>query len=387
MSDEMKKMVQAICAKRDSGQKLLPIERIVLTVAHETQDRIPSAFLFTEWAVNHAGYKLLEAANDPNKHSDAIVKFLNEFDYDTLFPGIETTVVEAEILGCKLERAENANPKIVEHAIKTEADVDRLEELVQADDLTTRGRMPKRLELFRLLLEKTGGKYAIIATPMQPFPVAVQLLGYVQMVKWLATKPLLVHRVVEATTQACIKFANAFKNVGVHGITSIAAWNSVPYFTPEQLFEFDTPYLARMIQSVSPLPFIHYYWGLRLLGDEWKRFLVHQMATGTFLMTNLAPDNMEGPSADLKSFRELAQQHHKSYVVGLDASLISGGTPSAIREQVRDYIKRLYPCDKGCMVVPNAIPAGSPIENVRAFIDAINEFGKFPLDKAKLGVR
>lgn len=41
----MKEMVKQICAKRDRGEKLLPIERIVLTVAHETADRIPSAFL------------------------------------------------------------------------------------------------------------------------------------------------------------------------------------------------------------------------------------------------------------------------------------------------------------------------------------------------------
>ncbi|HBY93020.1 MAG TPA: uroporphyrinogen-III decarboxylase [Chloroflexi bacterium] len=382
----MKKMVQDMCAKRDRGERLLPIERIVLTVAHETQDRIPVGFLFTEWVVNRYGYTCSEAAADPEKHSDAIVKFFDEFDYDTLFPGIETTVVEAEILGCKLKRPVDSNPQIVEHAIKSEADVERLEELVTADNLLERGRMPVRLELFRQLLKKTEGRYAIIATPMQPFPVAVQLLGVRLMSRWLMTRPLLVHRVVEACTQACIRFANAFKDVGTHGITSIAAWNSVPYFSPEQLWEFDTPYLARMIQSVAPLPFIHYYWGLRLLGDQWERFLVHQMATGTFLMTNLAPDADEGPSQDLKRFRELAQSYHKSYVVGMDAALMSDGTPEAIRNRVREYIGKLYPCDKGCMVVPNAIPADSPVENVRAFIDAINEFGTFPLDKARLGV-
>lgn len=384
MSDDMRTMVQNICAKRDRQEELLPIERIVLTIAHQTQDRIATGFLFTEWIVNRYGYTCSEAAADPEKHSDAIVKFFDEFDYDTVFPGIETTVVEAEILGCKLERPVDSNPQIIEHAIKTEADVERLEELVTSDDLLQQGRMPTRLELFRLLLEKTEGRYAVIATPMQPFPVAVQLLGFPLMCKWIKTKPMLAHRVVEACTQASCTFVNAFKDLGVHGITSIAAWNSVPNFSPDQLFEFDTPYLARMIQSVSPLPFIHYYWGLRLLGEQWERFLVRQMATGTFLMTDLAPDSDEGPSQDLGRFRELAQTHHKSYAVGLDAALISGGTPQAIRERVKEYIRKLYPCDKGCLIIPNAIPAGSPVENVRAFIDAINDYGRFPIDKSKL---
>lgn len=384
MTDEMKTMVEGMCAKRDRGEKLLPIERIVLFVAHQTTDRIPTAFLFTEWVCNWAGYTLIEAANEPEKHADAIVKFFHEFDYDTLFAGIETTWVEAEILGVKLERTENSNPKVLDYPIKTEADVARLEEMVQDDDLVNKGRMPNRVELWRLLLEKTEGRYAIIASPMQPFPVAVQICGYTQMVKWMQNKPHLIHRIMEATTQACIKCTQAFKDVGIHGITSIAAWNSVPQFSPTQLWEFDTPYLARYIQSTVPLPHIHYYWGLRLLGAQWERFLVHQMATGTFLMTDLSPDTDEGPSADLKRFRELALEHSKSYAVGLDAALISGGTPSAIREGVKDAIRRLYPCENGCMVLPNAIPAGSPLENVHAFIDALNEFGKFPIDKARL---
>jgi uroporphyrinogen-III decarboxylase len=383
---DMKAMVAAMIERRDRGEKLLPIERIVLTVAHQRADRIPSAFLFTEWVVNHAGYTCREAAADPEKHSDAIVKFFEEFDYDTLFPGIETTVIEAEALGCKLKRPENSNPQIIEHAVKTEADVDKLEEAAEADDYLQRGHYPERLELFRLLLEKTQGKYAIIATPMQPLPVAVQVCSYTNLVKWMATKPFLVHRIVEACTKACIRAGLAYKELGVHGITSIAAWNSVPYFSPEQLWEFDTPYLARMIQALSPLPFIHYYWGLRLLGDDWQRFLVRQMSTGTFLMTNLDPDPQEGPSRDLAAFRDLAMSMHKSYAVGVHADLLDSGSPEEIRGRVRNYISQLYPCEGGCMVVPNAIPANSPEENVRAFIGAINEFGTFPLDKAKLGL-
>ncbi len=388
MSDNgsMKAMVAAMLARRDSGIKLQPIERIVLTVAHQRADRIPSAFLFTEWVVNRAGYTCREAAADPEKHSNAIVKFFEEFEFDTLFPGIETTIIEAEGLGCKIKRPENSNPQIVDTVVKSEADVEKLEEAADADDLLTRGHYPQRFELFRQLLQKTGGKYAIIATPMQPLPVAVQVCGYTNMVKWMATKPMLVHRIVEATTKACIRAGRAYKELGIHGITSIAAWNSVPYFSPEQLWEFDTPYLARMIQALSPLPFIHYYWGLRLLGDDWKRFLVRQMSTGTFLITNLEPDPQEGPSRDLKAFRELAVSMNKSYVVGVHADLIHSGTPEQIRERVREYVAKLYPCEGGCMIVPNAIPAGTPEANVRAFIGAINDFGTFPLDKARLGL-
>ena len=87
MSEEngsMKAMVAKMIERRDSGETLLPIERIVLTVAHQRADRIPSAFLFTEWVVNRAGYTCSEAAADPEKHSNAIVQFFDEFDFATL---------------------------------------------------------------------------------------------------------------------------------------------------------------------------------------------------------------------------------------------------------------------------------------------------------------
>ena len=380
-----REMIKEIIAKRDSGQKLLHIERIVLTVCQEHADRIPTGFLFTEWIVNRYGYSCSEAAADPEKHSDAIVKFFDEFDYDVVFPGIETTVVEAEVLGCTLKRPVDSNPQIVKTAITCERDVEELEEKVAALNGRTEGRMPVRLELFKQLVKKTKGEYAVIATPMQPLPVAVQIMGYPLAVKWMRTKPLLMHRVVEACTQAAIKFTQAFKETGVNGITSIAAWNSVPNFRPEQLWEFDTPYLARMIQSASPLPFIHYYWGLRLLGEDWTRFLVRQTSTGTFVMTNLDPDPQEGPSRDLKTFRELANTHHKAYVVGVHTELFKVGTPEIIENRVKEYIKKLYPCEGGCMVNPCAIPSGSPVENVQAFIDALNKYGTFPINLSKLG--
>jgi len=382
---EQARMLNSIIAKRDRGQKLLPIERIILTVNREKADRIPTGFLFTEWIVNRYGYTCSEAASDPEKHSDAIVKFFDEFEYDTVFPGIETTIVEAEVLGCTIKRPVDSNPQIIKHAIFSERDVDELEEKVANLDGRTEGRMPVRLELFKKLVQKTQGEHAIIATPMQPLPVAVQLMGYPLTAKWMKYNPMLVHRVVEACTQAGIKFAGAFKEIGVHGITSIAAWNSVPNFRPEQLWEFDTPYLARMVQSVAPLPFIHYYWGLRLLGDDWTRFLVRQGSTGTFILTNLDPDPQEGPSEDLKAFRELANIHRKAYAVGIHTELFKVSTPDVIEARVKDYIKRLYPCEGGCMIVPCAIPAGSPVENVQAFIDALNKYGKFPIDLEKLG--
>ncbi|XCH80117.1 MAG: uroporphyrinogen decarboxylase family protein [Candidatus Dehalobacter alkaniphilus] len=383
-SKEQIEMVKNIIGKRDKGQKLQHIERIILTVFQEHADRIPTGFLFTEWIVNRYGYSCSEAAADPEKHSDAIVKFFEEFDYDVVFPGIETTVVEAEILGCTLKRPKDSNPQIVKEAITCERDVEELEEKVAALDGRTEGRMPVRLELFKQLVKKTKGEYAVIATPMQPLPVAIQILGYPLAVKWMKTKPLLMHRVVEACTQAAIKFAQAFKETGIHGITSIAAWNSVPNFRPEQLWEFDTPYLARMIQSASPLPFMHYYWGLHLLGDDWTRFLARQASTGTYIMTNLDPDPQQGPSRDLKTFRELANTFHKAYAVGVHTELFKEGTPEIIENRVKEYIKGLYPCKGGCMVVPCAIPQGSPVENVRAFIDALNKYGTFPINLNKL---
>ena len=191
-------------------------------------------------------------------------------------------------------------------------------------------------------------------------------------------KPENFHRAIQAQTRANIKWFRALKSVGVTFFISIDAWNAVPNFRPDQLYEFEKPYIKPIIDSVAPTPVIYFYWGLRLCGEPengrggWVEFLKRSAETGTFCVTNLAPDYYTPPSDDLRLFRETANRLGKSYIVGMKDEVTLSGSPAEIRAEVKRIIRGLRPCNGGCVIVPNMIPMGTPPENIHAFVAALD---------------
>ena len=62
----------------------------------------------------------------------------------------------------------------------------------------------------------------------------------------------------------------------------------------------------------------------------------------------------------------------------------SGDPANEIRAEVKSIIKQLYPCNDGCVIVPNMIPMGTPAENIHAMVQALEDFGKYPIDLDRL---
>jgi uroporphyrinogen decarboxylase len=83
-------------------------------------------------------------------------------------------------------------------------------------------------------------------------------------------------------------------------------------------------------------------------------------------------------------FRETAQRLGRSYIVGMKDEVMLSGTPDEIRGEVRSIIRGLYPCDGGAVIVPNMVPMGTPKENVHAFVQALEDYGRYPIDLEKL---
>ena len=256
----------------------------------------------------------------------------------------------------------------------------------------TDGRLPRRVELYRLLVENLSQKHGwpVMAAPSATFAQAVNALGYKRSVGWMREKPELFHRAMQAQLTANIKWFRSLKSLGVTFFISIDAWNSVPNFRPDQLYEFEKPYIKPLVISVAPTPVIYFYWGLRLAGEAvnghggWVEFLEKSAATGTFVVTDLAPDYYTPPSSDLRLLRETAQRLGKSYIVGIKDEVLLSGTPEEIRREVRRVILGLYPCDGGAVIVPNMIPMGTPRENIHAFVRALEDYGRYPIDLEKL---
>ncbi|MDE3076290.1 MAG: hypothetical protein KGJ86_12755, partial [Chloroflexota bacterium] len=257
----------------------------------------------------------------------------------------------------------------------------------------TDGRLPRRIELYRLLVERMSKARGepVMAAPSATFAQVVNALGFKRAVGWMRERPELFHRAMQAQLKANIKWFRALKSLGVTFFISIDAWNTVPNFRPEQLYEFEKPYIKPLIDAVAPTPTIYFYWGLRLCGEPdrdgrggWIEFLEKSAETGTFCVTDLAPDCTTPPSADLELFRRTANRLGKAYIVGVKDDVMLSGTPAEIRSEVRRVITGLYPCNGGCVIVPNMIPMGTPPENIHAFVQALEDYGHYPIDLDRL---
>lgn len=389
-------MVMATLEKRDRGEPLNRMERTLMVGTNNSADRIPTYSFFTDGPANTYGYTCRQVERDPKLHAEVVERWTEEFGFEALGEGIDTMNSEIEAMGLvRMKFQENAPGDI---KIRLLDDMDDESALSFWEDATERfnpftdGRLPRRLELYQHLVENLVQKngWPVMAAPSATFAQTVNALGFKRAVNWMREKPEHFHRAIRAQNAANIKWFRALKSVGVTFFISIDAWNAVPNFRPDQLYEFEKPYIKPLVDSVAPTPVIYFYWGLRLAGDApegrggWVEFLEKSAETGTFVLTNLAPDYYTPPSDDLRLFRETSNRLGKSYIVGMKDEVMLSGTPDEIRAEVRRIVKGLYPCNGGCVIVPNMIPMGTPRENVHAFVRALEDYGRYPIDLERI---
>ena len=385
-------MINGAIEKRDQGKELTRLERTLLVGSQNEPDRIPWYSFFTDGPCNLYGYTCRQVERDPKLHAEVVERWTEEFGVTALGEGIDSMNSEIEAIGLiRMKFPENA-PGDVKIRIMDDLDDDEAlaywEEAAENFNPFTDGRLPRRVELYGHIVERLSPRgWPIMAAPSSHFAQSVNAIGFKRAFNWMRRAPEKWERAILAQQKANIKWYKVLKSLGVTFFIHIDAWNSIPNFRPDQLYRFEKPYMKDVFDIVSPTPVIYFYWGLRLAGEPdadgkggWIEFLEKSAETGTFCVTNLAPDYYTAPSDDLKLFRETANRLGKTYIVGIKDEVLLSGTPDEIRAEVRNVIKQLYPCNGGCSVSPNMVPMGTPKENIHAFNQALIDYGTYPID-------
>ncbi len=390
-------MVQAALEQRDRGETLNHMERGFLAVTNNHADRIPTMSFFTDGPGNYYGYTCRQLEQNPDLHAEVVERWTEEFGFTVLGEGIDTMNSEIEAMGLvRMKFPENA-PGDIKIRLMDDMDdeeaLDFWEEAAENFNPFTDGRLPRRVELYGHLVERMTQQrgWPVLAAPSATFAQTINAIGFKRAFNWMRRKPENFHRAIQAQNKANIRWFRTLKSLGVTFFISIDAWNAVPNFRPEHLYEFEKPYVKLLIESVAPHPVLYFYWGLRLAGEPdengqggWIEFLERSADTGSFAITDLAPEYYTAPSNDLKLFRETANRLGKAYFVGLKDEVLLSGTPAEIRAEVKSVIKQLYPCNGGCVIVPNMIPMATPAENIHALVEALEDFGTYPIDLDRL---
>ena len=234
------------------------------------------------------------------------------------------------------------------------------------DDILSAGRIPQVLEALRILREENGGKVPVIAYINAPFTsIGSYLVEPSEFLKMIRRTPEKITQFCDEMYPNYAEVANAYAEAGADVITFREEGASLDSISPRHFDELIKPYLKKMIGLVKAPQIIHNC-GQCVSGD--LELISKLMECGAMAITI-------GETTSMQAAREIADKVKPGYPLGGNVSaynIIHGGPVELIREQVRNVIE-----DGADMVTPGCdFWIETPTKNVRAFVEAVEEFGK-----------
>jgi uroporphyrinogen decarboxylase len=307
--------------------------------------RTPLVFplVVCDHAARVSGVRIRDAAGDAALLADVTYRAYRTYSYDMIMVFIDT-VVEAEAMGCRIERPEDDNAFYVAPPARMPAPADPERD----------GRMPVVLEAARLLLDMVGRKVPVLVSIKGPFSLASFLAGFEQFLEHTIIEPDAAHAALRVALENQRGYAEAITRLG--GIPFIgdpvASGNLI---SPEVFRSFALPYLKELVR------FIHRtgtWTGLHICGNV-TAALADMATTGADVLSIEQPDlgkarDVLGPNVVLMG--------------NVPTQLVLESDPATVRAAATDCLRQAGPN----LVLSTAcdVPADSPVENVRAIVEA-----------------
>ena len=355
-------------------EPMTPLERLATSNRFGEPDRVPVILQIHEHAAKIAGLPVRRICEDPAAHVYSQLVALLEYGHDLPCGFADCYNVEVEALGAPLCYTGDRFPEVAGRIIAERSDLDAL----AFPDFTRAGRMPWVLEVNRLLKELVGDVMGAYAAVTAPFSIAVNLRGYEPLMTDVAEDPDFVHRLMEFCTRLSAGFARAQLQHGALATSIIDAWASPPLVSLAIFDEFVLPYTARVIGMLTP-PGASWggIWGCSALAD-WRDLLRRVVASGSTNVRVFGEDLDARPDIRLDECKSLLTAHRRPMLCCVTAKLLSRGTPAAIEAKVRELVAVAAP-GGGFTLYGAMVPIETPPENVRAFIRAAKESGRYPI--------
>ncbi len=282
--------------------------------------------------------------------------------------------IEAEAMGQKMIYSGKAMPDIDrrEPLIRTHADLDR----IQIPDPHRSGRMPYVHQINKLFLERTGRPARIYFCA--PFSLAMNIRGYVSLIKDMKTDPAFAHRLMEFLCERILApYIQAMRDeIGQPEYIAfgVDAWASPPNLSLDMFDEFVIPYTDRLRELAGGTVVTLGQWGDVKSRDP-ERFLLQKLATCPIFVNVLDPDLNQ---MDARWVKRFALDRKLMVSAGVDAALIMDGPVEAIVQRLKRYIDEMGR-DGGLILYLNQIPVDTPPEHVHAAVAVVKALGELPI--------
>lgn len=303
------------------------------------------------------GHTVDELVRSGELQAQCMKAIADRFDTGVAFSLMDLSV-EAEAFGAPVTYSDDEVPTIPAALIHDEDEADALQVPKVGD-----GRTGECVAGIRRACELITDR-PVLAGIIGPYSLAGRLLDMTEIMILCYEEPEMVETVLEKATEFLIEYAKAFKEAGANGVCM--AEPAAGLLSPNLIDEFSTPYVQKVREAVEDENFVVMY---------------HNCGNITPLMNNVnAIDALAysfGNAIDIEDALKVIPQD--KMVIGniAPAEIIRNTDPETVRKETLALMERC--CDKypnfviasGC-----DIPPMTPLENIQAFFDAVEEFYK-----------
>lgn len=264
--------------------------------------------------------------------------------------------VEAEAFGARTVYAADEVPTNIGRLIKTDEDADalRIPEIGE-------GRTGIYIEGVKKALKLVTDR-PVFSGCIGPFSLAGRLMDVNEIMLLCYEEPEMVHKVLRKTTDFIIRYIQAYKEVGAHGV--IMAEPLAGLLSPNLMAEFSSAYVKEIVDAVEEQGFIVIYHNC---GNYTIQLIDEILATGCRVFHF-------GDAIDMHEMMQLIPSDCVAMGNVSPSQQFRNGTPASVRIET---IRLLESCKEFKNFVISSgcdIPPLTEFENIDAFFETVQSF-------------
>jgi uroporphyrinogen decarboxylase len=302
-------------------------------------------------------HSFLEMCRTPELACEVTLQPIKAFELDAaiIFADI---LLPLEGMGINLEFAKNEGP-VISNPVRTTGDIENLRIIEPEQDV------PYLLEAIKMVRAELDGKVPLIGFCSTPFTLASYIIegggsrNYLHTKKLMYSDPESWHKLMDKISDVLIKYLNAQIKVGAQTVQVFGSWDGC--LSPDDYTEFVQPYTKKLIDNIDrSVPLINFSTG-----------------TGTYL-DRVAAAGGDVVGVDWKVRLDTAWDTigHDKAIQGNLEPVVLFSNPEYIRKRVKEILDMAGGRPGHIFNLGHGIILGTPVDNVRAAVDAVHEFSR-----------
>ena len=325
------------------------------------QREVAAIPVMTHPGIEQNGHTVRQAVSDGNIHYEAVMTLAQQFPSAAACTIMDLTT-EAEAFGAQIAFSDDAVPAVASRLI---SDIQSIYDL-QVPSLSA-GRIPQYLKANLLaashLSPLTSHFSPLLSGCIGPFSLAGRLYDMSDIMVLIYENPDAAHTLLNKCTQFIQKYCEALKLTGANGV--LMAEPAAGLLSNDDCLAFSSQYVKRIVDRVQDDDFIVI---LHNCGNQGH-------CTRAMVATGAAAYHFGNKCQMEEVIRDVPPT---ALAMGnLDpVSLFKDGTPEQMREATFDLLDKMRPYPNFVLSSGCDTPPHTPIENISAFFDALNEWNK-----------